>query len=79
MLLFATIFILFLAGCGEEVKTVQWYKEHEVERKAQLEKCKNNPGQLEKTPNCINARAAWNEIDSELGRRKKGIRMNPIK
>ena len=54
--------VLGLAGCTKEaldpVQTVEWYKTHETERMAVLQKCMNNPGQLEGTPNCINARGA---------------------
>ena len=49
--------ILLLPGCKEEteVKTVQWYTEHPAERQAQMDLCKNNPGQLKDDPNCVNA------------------------
>ncbi|MDR0564683.1 MAG: EexN family lipoprotein [Azoarcus sp.] len=55
-----------LAGCwedkpaasNEEVRTVEWYRGHQPERQAMLEKCKNNPGELRDAPNCVNARAA---------------------
>lgn len=51
-----------LAGCTKEaldpVQTVEWYKTHETERMTVIQKCLNNPGQLEGTPNCINARGA---------------------
>lgn len=52
--------VLNFTGCGEqeEVKTVDYYKEHEAERKAKIEECKNNPGELRGTPNCINATTA---------------------
>lgn len=54
--------VLGLAGCTKEslepVQTVEWYKTHEAERIATIQKCTNNPGQLEGTPNCINARGA---------------------
>jgi hypothetical protein len=53
---------LGVAGCTKEslepVQTVEWYKTHEAERMAVLQKCMNNPGQLEGTPNCVNARGA---------------------
>lgn len=58
MLIAASIAVsLFLPGCKEEkeVKTVQWYTEHPAERQAQVDICKNNPGQLKDDPNCINA------------------------
>ena len=55
-----------LAGCTQEalepVQTVAWYKAHEAERIAMATKCHNNPGQLEKTPNCINAQQAVSDI-----------------
>jgi len=54
MLLTAAL-ALTLAGCKEKVHTVEWFKEHEAEREAQLAKCQSNPGELAETPNCINA------------------------
>ena len=55
-----------VAGCTQEaldpVQTVAWYKAHEAERIAMATKCHNNPGQLEKTPNCINAQQAVDDI-----------------
>jgi hypothetical protein len=54
--------ILGLSACGTEgpVQTVDWYKAHDVERKAMLERCHANPGELAMTPNCINASQASN-------------------
>jgi len=49
---------LALAGCKEKVHTVEWFKEHEAEREAQLAKCQSNPGELTGTPNCVNAARA---------------------
>ena len=58
--------VLGLAGCTQEalepVQSVAWYKAHEAERVAMASKCHNNPGQLEKTPNCINAQQAVDDI-----------------
>lgn len=53
-----------LAGCGESmpVQTVAWYKAHEAERTAMIDKCKMNPGELAASPNCINATTAANEL-----------------
>ncbi|MDP5803687.1 EexN family lipoprotein [Pseudomonas aeruginosa] len=53
-----------LAGCGENtpVQTVDWYKAHEAERTAMIDKCKANPGELSASPNCINATKAANEL-----------------
>ena len=58
--------VIGLSGCTKEaldpVQTVEWYKQHEAERIAMATKCHNNPGQLEKTPNCINAQQAVDDI-----------------
>ena len=58
--------VLGIGGCRQEaldpVQTVAWYKAHEVERIAMVTKCHNNPGQLDKTPNCINAQQAVDDI-----------------
>jgi PBP1b-binding outer membrane lipoprotein LpoB len=59
--------ILFVAvaltGCGENtpVQTVDWYKQHDTERKEMIAKCKASPGELSASPNCINAQQADNE------------------
>lgn len=46
----------FLAGCnGEKTNSVEYYTEHKDERNAKLQECRDNPGELKKTPNCINA------------------------
>lgn len=42
----------------EPVRDVAYYLSHPDEREAQLNKCKNNPGELADTPNCKNAKAA---------------------
>ena len=63
-----TFGMLLLGTCfsaqAEEVKTVDWYKlpENKAALEAKLEECRNNPGQLENTPNCKNARAAHSEL-----------------
>ena len=56
-----------LAGCKEStpVQTVDWYKENTPERLAMLEKCKANPGELDASPNCINAVTAANHLTVE--------------
>ncbi len=58
--------VLGMAACTQEardpVQTVEWYKTHEAERMAVLTRCINNPGQLENTPNCVNARGAADAI-----------------
>lgn len=56
-----TVGSIGLAGCGEErIHTVEEYMADAALREAMIARCSNNPGELEKTPNCINARsAAW--------------------
>lgn len=63
-IVFLFTLILMLAGCGkaDPVQTVDWYKTHDAERKAINEKCKNNPGELSKTPNCQNAGEAQDRL-----------------
>ncbi|HET9239204.1 MAG TPA: EexN family lipoprotein [Oligoflexus sp.] len=58
VLIVVTSFIA--AGCEKEkdVKTVEWFKEHEKERREMLAKCNDNPGELIATPNCFNANRA---------------------
>jgi hypothetical protein len=60
-------FTLVLASCSKEpvqvpVQTVEWFKEHKTEREAQINKCESNPGELEETPNCVNATDARNSL-----------------
>ncbi|WP_197328848.1 EexN family lipoprotein [Ralstonia syzygii] len=66
-----------LAGCGENtpVQTADWYKAHEKERLEMLVKCKANPGELAASPNCVNARAAQNQLD--LGSKNYGVDVKP--
>ncbi|MDR1854476.1 MAG: EexN family lipoprotein [Azoarcus sp.] len=59
----AAVSLLALAGCqeekrAEEVRTVDWYVEHTDDLNAKLQECRNNPGELEGTPNCKNAHQA---------------------
>lgn len=59
-----------LTACFEDtpetgqVQTVDWYKAHDDERKVALEKCSNNPGELQEAPNCINALQAERALSS---------------
>ena len=65
--------VVLVSGCNdetskqEETKTVSWYKQNKPERKAKLAQCKENPGELMMTPNCINARKATKELTSTSG------------
>lgn len=59
------IIVTSLVGCKEStpVQTVEWYITHDTERLAMIEKCKNNPGELELSANCLNAQAAADKKD----------------
>lgn len=60
----AAIILMSAAGCNaEETRTVEWYLQPENKKawETKLEECRNNPGELEKTPNCINARKAFDQ------------------
>ena len=53
-----------LVGCGEEkeeIHDVDYYYKNFEECKKQVEKCQNNPGKLENSPNCKNAKAAYHK------------------
>jgi len=39
----------------KDVKSVSYYRENRKELNEQIEKCKNDPGSLARTPNCQNA------------------------
>ncbi len=56
--------VIAIVGCGDQefVQTVDWYKENTDERLAVLKKCKDNPGELTSSPNCMNAKTAANHI-----------------
>lgn len=49
--------IVGLSACskGESVQTVDWYKAHDTERKAMVDRCHADPGELAVTANCVNA------------------------
>ena len=58
----AALFLMLpLAGCfepGEGIHTVGDYLSDDALRAGQLATCRENPGQLAKTPNCKNANEA---------------------
>jgi hypothetical protein len=56
-----------LTGCNEAdtshpTKTVGWFFEHRDELQLALKACRDNPGELATTPNCINASEARNKV-----------------
>lgn len=52
--------IVMLAGCSQAEKTysVEDFLANEALLAEHVEKCRNNPGELGRTPNCVNAAAA---------------------
>ncbi|MET0321498.1 MAG: EexN family lipoprotein [Duganella sp.] len=76
----ALAILAILAGCqkdnpAEVVQTVDWYKANKEERVKVVAKCKNNPGELAATPNCINASRA---DASMVWSSRKGIQVKPM-
>lgn len=56
-----------LAGCndadqGQHTNTVGWFLDHRDELATALKACRDNPGAIGTTPNCINANEARNKI-----------------
>jgi hypothetical protein len=72
MKMMAPMFLLFTAGTGltgcneadpsRQTKTVGWFFEHRDELSVTLKACRDNPGELAKTPNCVNANEARNKV-----------------
>lgn len=76
-LLVAALLLAGIAGCKDDepagqVQTVEWYEAHQTERLAMLAKCRDNPGQLAATPNCVNAARA--DSATTWGARGGGIK-----
>lgn len=58
---FGTVVTLGTAACAPAPNPphpVSWYREHAVEREAQLRQCQENPGELLSTPACVNVTTA---------------------
>ncbi len=71
---------LFLAGCGsdetvkkEELKSVEFYSNNDVERKAKVEYCNNYPSKQADDPNCASA------LDANAKRKMKQLMNEGIK
>lgn len=63
-----------VGGCSQgpsegAAPTVSYYRVHAQERSAEVAKCADDPGDLGKTPACVNARAA--EVAEDLGSFRK--------
>jgi len=59
----ATVVSATLTGCFDDQPTgpahdVDWFLANQAERIEVLEQCRNNPGELAETSNCINAEKA---------------------
>ena len=50
------------ADTSHPPKTVGWFFEHRDELAVALKACRDNPGELAKTPNCVNANEARNKV-----------------
>ena len=63
-----SIALLLLSACGanSQVQTVDYYQQNPDERWAMEKTCKNNPGELEKTPNCVNSKRARIMAEGDL-------------
>jgi hypothetical protein len=46
------------SACAHEVRTVSWFVAHPDAMKVILNMCHDNPGQLYRSPNCMNAEQA---------------------
>ena len=67
--------LFLLAGCDSE-HPVSWYKEHDQERKAMVEKCRDDAAR-KLTPDCQNALEA--EKDGKVfGKNDDGISMPTV-
>ena len=58
------LLVTFVFGCSKSPQTVEFYKTHDVERKAILDKWASNPSKFANDKDCINALAADAELAS---------------
>ena len=66
-ILLSIVAVAGLTGCneadtGRQTKTVGWFFEHRNELAVALKAFRDNPGELAKTPNCVNAVEARNKV-----------------
>ena len=52
----------------DQPRTVQWYATHPSERERTRRACLNDPGHLEQTPDCINAKRGELEATAQANR-----------
>lgn len=58
---FATVLPLICAGCGSSsgsARTVSYFQAHPKEREMVFKRCADDPGDLGKTPECVNVSQA---------------------
>lgn len=73
LMIVATAFLTACGGTKEENHTVDWFKQPENNQVLTdtVAACKNDPGGLGKTPNCVNAieaskQLAWEKADKAV-------------
>jgi len=73
------ICILGAAACSKQAETkvfdVEYFKNNLEAREKTLKMCRNNPGELEDTPNCINAEHAQEILNAS---RKKAVQFESV-
>ena len=59
--------LLALAACSQPmpIRDKAYYLAHPTDRLADVTACRNNPGALASTPNCVNAAAATADIERD--------------
>jgi len=60
-----------LVACSERTNSVEYYTEHTNERDRKLQECRSNPGELQHSPNCINAKRS--QIQADFSSKNKGM------
>ncbi len=62
---------LVLSGCNDEpVNSVEWYESNKDAMESMVSKCAGNPGELNNTPNCVNAKTAMHNSFSKRSKIK---------
>jgi len=62
-----------LAACdGDPARDVAYYKANKAERDKKMAQCQNDPGGLQASPNCVNAKAAMGEVMLDPNNQKMG-------
>jgi len=76
--LFIAVSALSLASCSNDAQPthdVQFYLDNPDILKETIEKCRNDPGNLEDTPNCINAEeAAFKQMNANIRKAREEMK-----